>query len=65
MNLQPLNVCMSYQKTVDLVQLVSEDHDIEVQFWKDELVSLIDRSPSTKTGGSVVSACMHFHFIGL
>lgn len=58
MNLQTLNV---YQRTVDLVQLVSEDqdHDIEVQFWKDELVSLIDRSPSIKTGGSVVSTFMY------
>lgn len=55
MNLQPLNVCMLYQRTVGLVQLISEDHDIDVQFWKDEFESLIDRSQVTKTGGSVVS----------
>ena len=37
MNLQPLNICMSYQGTLNLVEKLSEDHDIEVQFWRDEM----------------------------
>lgn len=36
-NLQPLNVCMSYQGTLNLVDKIGEDHDIEVQFWADEI----------------------------
>ena len=56
MNLQPLNVCMLYRRTIELVELISKDHDIEVQFWKDELVSLIDISPVIGMGGSAVSA---------
>ena len=37
MCLQPLNVCMSYQGTLNLVVKLSADHDIEVQFWSDEM----------------------------
>ena len=37
MNLQPLNICMSYQGTLNLMEKLSEDHDIEVQFWRDEM----------------------------
>ena len=37
MCLQPLNVCMSYQGTLNLVAKLSADHDIEVQFWSDEM----------------------------
>lgn len=43
-NLQPLNICMSYQRTLDLVRNISQDHDVEVEFWKDELVKLVENS---------------------
>lgn len=36
-NLQPLNVCLSYQGTLNLIAQLSEDHDIEVQEWADEI----------------------------
>ena len=42
-NLQPLSVCMSYQGTMNIVEKISEDHDIEVQEWADELVNLIEK----------------------
>ena len=38
MNLKPLNVCMSYQTTLNIVEKISEDHDVEVQFWGDNLI---------------------------
>ena len=47
---------MNLQPSLGLVQLISEDHDIEVQFWKDEVESLIDTSSATKMGDSVVSS---------
>ena len=53
-NLQPLNVCLSYQRTSDLVKLISEDHAIEVEYWKDQLMSLIDTSSDAKPSGSIV-----------
>ena len=28
---------MSYQGTLNLVEKLSEDHDIEAQFWRDEI----------------------------
>ena len=37
MCLQPLNVCMSYQGTLNLVVKLSADHDIKGQFWSDEM----------------------------
>ncbi len=37
MNLQPLNVCLSYQATLNLVEAISEGHDVAVQYWGDEL----------------------------
>ena len=37
MCLQPLNICMSYQGTLNLVAKLSADHAIEVQFWSDEM----------------------------
>ena len=40
MCLQPLNVCMSYQGTLNLVAKLSADHDIEVQFWSDEMMEV-------------------------
>ena len=37
MNLNPLNLCMSYQGTLNVVENISKDHAIEVEFWGDEL----------------------------
>lgn len=37
MNFQPLNVCLSYQGTLNLVEKISDDHDVPVFFWRDEL----------------------------
>jgi len=38
MNLQPLNICLSYMQTLRYVNNTSEHHDnIEVQYWADEL----------------------------
>lgn len=37
MNLQPLNVTMSYQGTRDIIKKISTDHDVEVQFLCDEM----------------------------
>ena len=34
-------MCLSYAGTIKIVNYVSEDHDIEVQFWSDQLVDKI------------------------
>ena len=39
--MQPLNVCLSHRGTMNIVENISQDHDVEVQMWCDELVSLI------------------------
>lgn len=44
-NLQPLCVCLSYQGTMNIIDQISADHDIDVQLWADELVDRI-RKPS-------------------
>ena len=41
-NMQPLNVCMSYQGTLKTIERISEDHDVEVQMWSDELLPVVD-----------------------
>ena len=41
-NLQPLNVCMSYQGTLIIVEKISEDHDKDVQFWADKMKEKIE-----------------------
>ena len=51
--LQPLNVCMSHKWTNKLVRKVSEDYDVDVQIWKDELKATIIIPP--------VSAHCTFH----
>ena len=43
MNLQPLQVCMSYKHTLRVVEKISEHHDVEVQFWRDEMKSRIPK----------------------
>ena len=42
-NLNPLNVCMSYQQTLRLIDKLSEDHDVNVKFWAEELTDPIDK----------------------
>ena len=42
-NLQLLGICMSYQGTMNIVEKISEYHDIRVQEWADELVHLIEK----------------------
>lgn len=37
---------MSYQGTLNIVEKLSEDHDVEVQFWADEIVNNILTSPA-------------------
>ena len=37
MCLQPLNLCMSYQSSLNTIEKLSEGHDVEVQFWCDEM----------------------------
>ena len=45
MNLQPLHVCMSYQTTLNLLDRISEDHDVNVTFWADDLMKNIEKQP--------------------
>ena len=40
-NLQPLNVCLTYQRTNEIVRNITVDHDIEVQEWADYLQTRI------------------------
>ena len=42
--MQPLNICMSYQGTLNVVENISEFHDVEVRIWADELSPLIEIS---------------------
>ena len=35
-NLQPLNICMSYQTTLNILDRISEDYDVKVQFLADD-----------------------------
>lgn len=44
-NLRALNICMSYKQTTRIVDLLSEDHDVKVKLWADELVKLIELPP--------------------
>lgn len=46
-NMQPLGVCLTYQRTMDIVKLVSQDHDMEVQMWADELIKQIEKPSKT------------------
>ena len=45
-NLQPLNICLSYQGTLNLVEKLCQDHDVEVQFWADEIKNNVLTSES-------------------
>ena len=39
MNLQPLNVCMSYQGSLNIIERISEDHDIEIHYWSETIAN--------------------------
>lgn len=39
--MQPLGICLSYQRTMEIVRIISEDHNIEVQEWEDKLVERV------------------------
>ena len=45
--MQPLGVCLTFQRTMDIVALISQDHDIDVQYWADELVKTINKPAET------------------
>ncbi|XP_065917243.1 uncharacterized protein [Dysidea avara] len=52
--LQPLMVCLSHKRTIALVNRLSEDHDVEVLFWADELKKYIEeRSFNYETIGNI------------
>lgn len=34
-------MCMLYQGTLNLIENISADHDIDVQFWSDEMKDVI------------------------
>lgn len=40
-NLQPLNISLSHMGAMKIVKKISQDHDVEVQVWCDELARLI------------------------
>lgn len=46
--MQPLGICLSYQRTMDIVRIISEDHNIEVQEWEDKLVERVKEASSCK-----------------
>jgi L1 cell adhesion molecule like protein len=37
--LQPLMVCLSHSGTLKMIDKLSEDHDVDVQFWSHELLN--------------------------
>ena len=53
-NMQLLGICLSYQRTMDIVRILSEDHHIEVQVWADELRERI-KGESHKVSWSPIS----------
>ena len=40
--LQKLNVCMSHQTTVKLVEMLGSDFDTRVHYWRDSLINDLD-----------------------
>ena len=41
--MQLLNLCLSHKGTMNIIENISQDHDIDVQMWCDELVPLIKK----------------------
>ena len=56
-NMHPLSVCMSYQRTLDIVKVLSEDHDIEVSIWADELKKDME-VPSNCVSYAILWSCV-------
>ena len=48
-NQQPLNVCKPYPGTMNVVESISLDHDVEVEIWAEELVSQVDKASKAVT----------------
>lgn len=42
-NLQPLNICLTYQGTANIVNKISTDHDEEVKEWVHKLESQMQK----------------------
>ena len=57
-NMQPLNVCLSHVGSMNIVEKISEGHDVEVQEWSDRLLPLI-KNPSQTVHVSI-SCCEPF-----
>ena len=43
-NLQPLNVCLTYQGTANIVHKISKDYDAEVKEWAGNLELIMEKS---------------------
>ncbi|XP_062521158.1 uncharacterized protein LOC134196093 [Corticium candelabrum] len=50
--LQPLMVCLSYQSTIELVDVLSQDWDKEVRLWSEHWKALTLESHPPRDGGS-------------
>ena len=48
-NLQPLNVCLTYQGTANIVKKISQDYDAEVREWAKNLESNMEKPFRDKT----------------
>lgn len=59
--MQPLGVCLTYQRTLQLVKGLSQDHDAKVQEWADEQVKHIDKQPGNSE--VIFSECICALFI--
>ena len=53
LNLRPLNLCLSYQQTMRIVQNISSDHDSKFIAWRKDLYNLMEKPSSNP-----VSVCM-------
>ena len=42
LNMQKLNICMSYKQSLRILKEISEHHDVEVQIWADEMKGMIE-----------------------
>ena len=60
MNIQAFSVCLLYQHTMDIVRIISENHDIEVQVWADKLVGIYMQGEHCVNNASEVK--MDFNF---
>ena len=48
-NLQPLNLCLSHKGSLNIMRGISQDFDVEVMEWRDELIERIPK-PQTHNG---------------